>query len=204
MIIPLHPKNPNPRDLRKVIELLNNDGVIIIPTDTIYAMACRSGSKKAIERMSKISGNKTGKMNFSLICSDLSNISEFTAPFDRAVFRLMKNNLPGPFTFILKTNQHVTKIFSGIKKNIGIRVPDNVITQHIVAELGSPLVVASIHASDIIEEYMTDPVEIHEKFENEVDEVIDGGSGGNVPSTIIDCSGDEIKIVRQGKGILNN
>lgn len=203
MIIQLHPKNPNPRDLKKVVDILNNNGVVIIPTDTIYAMACKLSSKKAIERMIKISGKKSEKINFSLICSDLSNISEFTSPIDKSIFRMMKNNLPGAFTFILKANNQVAKLFSSNKKTIGIRVPDNAIAQTIVAELGCPLVVTTIHAADVIEEYMTDPEEIHDKFENEIDCVIDGGTGGNIPSTIIDCSGDEIEIVRQGKGIIN-
>ncbi|MEI6594530.1 MAG: L-threonylcarbamoyladenylate synthase [Bacteroidota bacterium] len=203
MIIQLHPKNPNPRDLKKVVDILNNNGVVIIPTDTIYAMACKLSSKKAIERMIKISGKKSEKINFSLICSDLSNISEYTSPIDKSIFRMMKNNLPGAFTFILKANNQVAKLFSSNKKTIGIRVPDNAIAQIIVAELGCPLVVTTIHAADVIEEYMTDPEEIHDKFENEIDCVIDGGTGGNIPSTIIDCSGDEIEIVRQGKGIIN-
>jgi len=203
MIIQLHPKNPNPRDLKKVVEILNDNGVIIIPTDTIYAMACKLNSKKAIERMTKISGKKTEKINFSLICSDLSTISEYTLPIDKNIFRLMKNNLPGAFTFILKANNQVAKLFSSNKKTIGIRVPDNAIAQNLVSELGCPLVVSTIHADDVIEEYMTDPEEIHEKFENEIDCVIDGGNGGNVPSTILDCSGDDIEIIRQGKGIIN-
>jgi len=203
MIIQLHPKNPNPRDLKKVVDILNNNGVVIIPTDTIYAMSCKLSSKKAIEKMIKISGKKTEKINFSLICSDLSNISEYTSPIDKSIFRMMKNNLPGAFTFILKANNQVAKLFSSNKKTIGIRVPDNAIAQIIVAELGCPLVVTTIHAADVIEEYMTDPEEIHDKFENEIDCVIDGGTGGNIPSTIIDCSGDEIEIVRQGKGIIN-
>ena len=203
MIIQLHPKNPNPRDLKKVVDILNNNGVVIIHTDTIYAMACKLSSKKAIERMIKISGKKSEKINFSLICSDLSNISEYTSPIDKSIFRMMKNNLPGAFTFILKANNQVAKLFSSNKKTIGIRVPDNAIAQIIVAELGCPLVVTTIHAADVIEEYMTNPEEIHDKFENEIDCVIDGGTGGNIPSTIIDCSGDEIEIVRQGKGIIN-
>jgi tRNA threonylcarbamoyl adenosine modification protein (Sua5/YciO/YrdC/YwlC family) len=203
MIIPLHPKNPNPRDLKKVIDLLNNNGVVILPTDTIYAMACRLDSKKAIERMCKISGKKPDKVNFSLICSDLSHLSDYTAPLDKSVFRLMKNNLPGAFTFILKANNSVTKYFSGNKKTIGIRVPDNAIAQQIVTELGCPLVVTTIHADDVIQEYMTDPEEINDKFEYQVDAIIDGGAGGNIPSTIINCSDDEIELVRQGKGIVN-
>ena len=204
MLVELHPKNPNPRDLKKVMDILQKDGVIILPTDTIYAMACRLDSKKAIERMARISGKKTEKVNFSLICSDLSNISDYTANIDRAVFRLLKNNLPGPFTFILKANNTVTKYFSGTKKTIGIRVPDNAIAQTIIKELGIPLVVTTIHHDDEVLEYMTDPEEIHEKFEHQVDCVIDGGAGGNIPSTIVDCSEDEVEVIREGKGQLNS
>jgi tRNA threonylcarbamoyl adenosine modification protein (Sua5/YciO/YrdC/YwlC family) len=203
MLLSLHPQNPNPRDLKKVIEILGKDGVIILPTDTIYAMGCRLDSKKAIERMARIAGKKPEKVNFSLICSDLSNIADYTAVMDKPVFRLLKNNLPGPFTFILKANNNVTRYFSGNKKTIGIRVPDNAIAQTLIRELGIPLVVTTIHHEDVILEYMTDPEEIHEKFQYEVDLVIDGGSGGNIPSTIVDCSGDEIEIVREGKGVIN-
>lgn len=203
MLIELHPKNPNPRDLKKVIDILNRDGVIIVPTDTIYAMACKLDSKKGIERMGRISGKKTEKINYSLLCSDLSNIADYTAVIDKSVFRLLKNNLPGPFTFILKANNQVTKYFSGNKKTIGIRVPDNVIAQNIISDLGMPLVVSTIHHDDVIIEYMTDPEEIHTKFENLVDCVIDGGAGNNIPSTIVDCSNNEIEIIREGKGILN-
>jgi len=203
MLLPLHPKNPNPRDAKKALDILNKDGIIIIPTDTIYAMACKLDSKKAIERMTKISGKKAEKVNFSLLCSDLSHIADYTAIIEKAVFRLLKNNLPGSFTFILKANSNVTKFFSGNKKTIGIRVPDNKIAQVIIQEIGMPLVVTTIHHDDVILEYMTNPEEIHEKFEHQVDLVIDGGAGGNEPSTIIDCTNDEPVIVRQGKGILN-
>lgn len=203
MLITLHTANPNPRDLKKVIDILNKDGVIILPTDTIYAMGCRLDSKKGIERMAKIAGKKTEKVNFSLLCSDLSNISDYTSNIDKAVFRLLKNNLPGPFTFILKANTNVTRYFSGNKKTIGIRVPDNVIAQQLIAELGIPLVVSTIHHDDTILEFMTDPEEIHEKFEHQIDLVIDGGIGGLQPSTVIDCTEDEPVIIREGKGILN-
>lgn len=203
MILELHSDNPNPRDLKKVIDTLNKDGVIILPTDTIYAMACKLDSKKGIERMAKIAGKKVEKVNFSLICSDLSNIAEYTAVLDKAIFRLLKNNLPGAFTFILNANSNVTKYFAGNKKTIGIRVPDNAIAQSIIRELGKPLVVSTIHHDDVILEYMTDPEEIHEKYENTVDMVIDGGFGANEASTIIDCTEDEPVLVRQGKGILN-
>lgn len=202
MILELHSKNPNPRDLKKVIDILNKDGVIIFPTDTIYAMGCRLDSKKAIERMCKITGKKVEKVNFSLICESLSHIAEYTAVLDKAVFRLMKNNLPGAFTFILKANNNVTKYFAGNKKTIGIRVPDNAIAQAIISELGVPLVATTIHHDDVIVDYMTDPYEIHDKFEYQVDCVIDGGVGDIVPSTIVDCTEEEIVVVREGKGIL--
>ena len=143
MLLTLHPDNPNPRDLKKVIQLLKEDGVIIFPTDTIYAMGCKLDSKKGIERMCKISGKKPEKVNFSLICSDLSHIAEYTATIDKPVFRLLKNNLPGAFTFILKANNNVTRYFSGNKKTIGIRVPNNPIAQTIIKEIGMPLVVRS-------------------------------------------------------------
>lgn len=200
MIISLHPKNPNPRDLKKVVEILHKDGVIIIPTDTIYAMACRLDSKKGIEKMCRISGKKPEKVNFSLLCSDLSHIADYTAVIDKNIFRLMKNNLPGPFTFILNANKSVTKYFSGNKKTIGIRVPDNIIAQTLVSELGMPLLVSTIHSDDEIVEYLTDPEEIHDKFENLVDAVIEGGIGDNIPSTIIDCLEDEPVLIREGKG----
>lgn len=203
-MISLHPKNPNIRDLKKVVDILNNNGVIIIPTDTIYAMACKLDNKKAIERMCKIMGKKPDKVNFSLLCSSLSHLSDYTTALDKPVFRLMKNNLPGAFTFILKATNNVTKYFEGNKKTIGIRVPDNIIAQLLVNEVGTPLVVTSIHHDDEIVEYMTDPEEIENKFQHLVDAVIDGGNGGNIPSTIIDCSSDEIIIVREGKGIINN
>jgi tRNA threonylcarbamoyl adenosine modification protein (Sua5/YciO/YrdC/YwlC family) len=204
MLIPLHHQNPNPRDVKKVIDHLNKDGVIILPTDTIYAMACKLDSKKGIERLAKIAGKKIEKVNFSLICSDLSNISEYTAVLDKSVFRLLKNNLPGPFTFILNANSNVTKYFAGNKKTIGIRVRDNAIAQAIIQELGKPLVVSTIHHDDKILEYMTDPEEIHEKFENTIDLVIDGGAGGHEASTIVDCTGNEPTIIREGKGVLNS
>lgn len=203
MIITLHPKNPNLRDLKKVLEILDKDGVIIIPTDTIYAMACRMDSKKGIERMSKIMGKKTEKVFYSILCADLSNISEVTAVIDKNVFRLLKNNLPGAFTFILKANNQISKYFAGNRKTVGIRVPDNAIAQAIIKELGIPLVVSTIHHDDEIIEYMTDPEEIHEKFEHLVDLVVEGGAGDNIPSTIIDCSGEEPEVIREGKGIVH-
>lgn len=202
MFITLHPDNPNPRDLKKVIDALNNNEVIILPTDTIYAMGCKLDSKKAIEQMCRIAGKKPEKVNFSMLCSDLSHLSEYTAPLDKSTFRLIKNNLPGPFTFILNANKQVSKWFAGNKKTIGIRVPDNVIAQTIVSQLDHPLLVSTIHHDDTIVEYMTDPEEIAAKFKHRVALVIDGGSGGNEPSTIIDCTGEEPVVLREGKGVI--
>jgi tRNA threonylcarbamoyl adenosine modification protein (Sua5/YciO/YrdC/YwlC family) len=201
MLVPLHPENPNLRDLKKVIDCLNDDGVIILPTDTIYAMGCRLDKKKAIERMCRITGKKMEKVHFSLICSDLSTISSYTDGISKPVFRMMKSNLPGAFTFILPANQKLSKYFSGSKKTVGIRVPENAIAQELIRQLEIPLVVSTIHSGDITE-YMTDPEEIHEQFKHLVDMVIDGGAGGNIPSTIIDCSANEPFVVREGKGVL--
>jgi tRNA threonylcarbamoyl adenosine modification protein (Sua5/YciO/YrdC/YwlC family) len=202
MLIPLHIQNPNPRDLKKVIQILNQDGVVIVPTDTIYAMACRLDSKKAIEKMARVSGKKSEKVNFSLLCADLAHIADYTAFIEKSIFRMLKNNLPGPFTFILEANKQVSKWFSGNKKTIGIRVPDNIIVQQLVSNLGVPLVVTTIHHDDKVVQYMTDPEEIFEKFQYKVDAVIDAGAGGNEPSTVVDCTQDEPLIIRQGKGIL--
>jgi tRNA threonylcarbamoyl adenosine modification protein (Sua5/YciO/YrdC/YwlC family) len=202
MLIPLHPQNPNFRDIKKIADILQGDGIVIIPTDTIYAMACKLSSKKGIERMAKIAGKKVEKVNFSLICSDLSHLSDYTSILNKSVFRLLKNNLPGPFTFILKANNNVTRYFSSNKKTIGIRVPNNIVAQAVVCQIEQPLVVSTIHHSDEIVAYMTDPEEIYETFKHRVDAVIDAGAGGNEPSTIIDCVDDEPFIVREGKGIL--
>lgn len=203
MLVALHPKNPNPRDLKQVVQILNNHGIIILPTDTIYAMACRFDDKKGIEKMSRIAGKKTDKIHFSLICSDLSNISNYAGIISKTVFRLLKQNLPGPFTFILQANSHIVRFFGGNKKTIGIRIPDNAIAQAIVSEMGVPLIVTTIHHDDRIAEFMTDPEEIHQKFQHLVDCVIDGGAGGNIPSTIIDCTDEVPVITRQGAGVLN-
>jgi tRNA threonylcarbamoyl adenosine modification protein (Sua5/YciO/YrdC/YwlC family) len=153
--------------------------------------------------MSKIMGKKSEKVFYSILCSDLSNISDVTAAIDKNIFRMLKNNLPGPFTFILKANNQVSKYFAGNRKTVGVRVPENAIAQAIMKELGAPLVASTIHHDDEIIEYMTDPQEIFEKFEHQVDLVIDGGAGGNIPSTIIDCTGDNPEIIREGKGIVN-
>ncbi len=204
MIIKLYPENPNPRHLRQIIDTLKNGGVIIYPTDTIYGIGCDIFNPKAIERICTIKGVKLEKLNPSFIFNDLSHISDYTTPIDNSVFKLMKKVLPGPFTFILNGNTNIPKIFKSKKKTIGIRIPDNEIIQAIVKENGNPLMSISVHDDDEIIEYTTDPELIHEKFKDLVDIVIDGGYGDNQPSTIIDCSGDEPFISRQGKGILED
>jgi len=200
MLLTIYPQSPNSKHIDSAVELLRNDGVVIIPTDTVYAMACSITSNKAFERICRLKGVKPEKANFSFLCSDLSNISDFTKPFSREVFRVMKNSLPGPFTFILQASSHVPAIFRSNKKTIGIRVPDNNIAHAIVKELGNPLMVTSVHGDDEILDYTTDPAVIDEKFGADVDLVIDGGYSEFYPSTIIDCTGEVPVVIREGKG----
>ncbi len=201
MLVKLFNENPNHREVLKIVEVLRNGGLIIYPTDTVYGLGCDITNAKAVEKVARIKGVKVEKNNFSFICYDLSHIADYTKPISSSVFKLMKKNLPGPFTFILDANNNLPKYFKG-KKTVGIRVPDNNIIREIVKELGNPILSTSIHDEDAILEYTTDPELIHEKYEEIADLVIDGGYGELVPSTIVDCTGDEILIVREGKGIL--
>jgi len=200
MLLVIHPDNPDKRKIDQVISILKKGGVIIYPTDTVYSMACDLNNRKAVERMAQIKGIKIEKANFSLICSNLSNISDYTVQFGNNIYKLMKRALPGPYTFILNANNSVPKIFKSKKKTIGIRVPDNNIAQLLVEELGNPLISTSVHDDDEIIEYITDPELIHEKYEKLIDLVIDGGYGKNEASTIIDCTGNEPEIIREGIG----
>lgn len=204
MLLKLYNENPNPRDVRQVVEILKNQGVIIYPTDTVYGMGCDITNPKAVEKVARLKGIKIEKANFSFICSDLSHLSDYSKPITNSVFKLMKKNLPGPFTFILDANNNVPKYFKGKKKTVGIRVPDNNIIHDIVYELGNPILSTSIYDEDEILEYTTDPELIHEKYGDLVDLVIDGGYGELVPSTVVDCTGEQIEILREGKGILQN
>ena len=203
MLVKLFNENPNLRDILKIVDVLRKGGLIIYPTDTIYGLGCDITNAKAVEKVARIKNVKVEKNNFSFICSDLSHISDFTRPISNSVFKLMKKNLPGPFTFILEANNNVPKYFKG-KKTVGIRVPDNNIIREIVRELGNPILSTSIHDEDEILEYTTDPELIYEKYQDIAEVVIDGGYGEFIPSTIVDCTGDEIVIVREGKGILEN
>lgn len=202
MLIRLYNENPNPREIRKVVDVLRDGGIIIYPTDTVYGLGCDITNPRAVEKVARFKGLNIEKTNFSFICSDFSHLSDYTRPIPNPVFKLIKKNLPGPFTFILKANNNVPKYFKGKKKTVGIRIPDNNIIRHIIYELGNPILSTSIRDEDEIIEYTTDPELIYEKYQEIADIVVDGGHGELVPSTIVDCTGDEIKITREGKGVL--
>lgn len=199
MYMKLFEDNPNTKDILKVVEILRDGGVIIYPTDTVYAMGCDINSVKAVQRIAALKGVKPEKANFSIICQDLGNIATY-AKVSNNVFKVMKRCLPGPFTFILAATNKLPNVLMNRRKTIGIRVPDNYIVKSIVEELGNPLLTTSVHDEDELIEYITDPELIYEKYQKRVDLVIDGGYGHNVASTIVDCTGDEIIIVRQGIG----
>lgn len=203
MFLKLYPENPNPRYIKMILECLENDGVIIFPTDTIYGIGCSINSNKALERIARIKGIKKEKANFSFIFHDLSMLSDFTRPINNEVFKMMKRNLPGPFTFIVEANNNVPKLFKNNKKTIGIRIPDQPIITNIVRELGCPILTTSIVDEDEISGFMTDPEEINEAYKDKVDIIIDGGFGGKEESTVVDCTENEIIIIREGKGILD-
>ncbi len=198
MLVRLYPENPDPRKIRQIAEILMNGGVIIYPTDTIYGIGCDITHPKAIERVARIKGLNPEKNLMSFICHDLSHISDFTVPLNNSVFKLMKRNLPGPFTFILNANNNVPKLLKSKRKTVGIRVPDNNIVREIVRELGNPILSTSVIDEDDILEYTTDPELIYEKYHELVDMVVDGGFGENIASAIIDCTGDEFEVIRSG------
>lgn len=200
MILRIDRNNPDKNRLNKVIDCLNKDGVIIYPTDTVYTLGGSIKSKKAYERICNIKQIDSKKANFSMVCYDLSHISDYTLNIDTPTFKLMKRALPGPYTFILKANRNIPSYYGYNKKTIGIRVPDSNITREIVHQLESPIFSASIHHDDTILEYMTEAEEIYELYKNQVDIVIDGGVCHNIASTIIDCSGDAPELIRQGLG----
>ena len=197
--IKIYEDKPNEAAIAKVVKVLKDGGLVIYPTDTVYGLGCDITNTKALERIAKIKGIKLDKANFSFVCHDLSNISDYVRQIDTATFKILKRALPGPYTFILQGNNNLPKEFKK-KTTVGIRVPDNAIALEIVRQLGNPIVSTSIRDEDDVIEYTTDPELIFEKWQNLVDLVIDGGYGDNVGSTIIDLSGDEPLIVREGKG----
>lgn len=202
MLIRIYPENPNPKAIEQVVDCLRHGGIVIYPTDTIYGLGCAIDNHAAVEKIIRFKGINTKKAHLSFICYDLSHISDYIKPISNATFKLMKKNLPGAFTFVLNANNNIPKLFKNNKKTVGIRVPDNSIIREIVKELGSPILSTSVKDDDEILEYTTDPELIHEKFAQIADLVIDGGYGDNEPSTIVDCTGETVDIIRQGKGIL--
>lgn len=186
-----------------VVDCLNQGGLVIFPTDTVYGLGCSIYQPKAVDRIASLKGIKKEKANFSFIFHNLSMLSEFTRPISSEIYKLMRRNLPGPFTFILEANNNIPKLFQSKKKTVGIRIPDEPIIQAIIAELGHPIMTTSILDDDKILEYTTDPEIIHDNFKDKVDIIIDGGFGGNQASTVVDCTGNEIIIIRQGKGELD-
>ena len=199
--IKIYEENPNPKEIKRVVKILRDGGIIIYPSDTVYALGCDIKSHRAMERVAQLRGVKLEKANFSFVCEDLSNLSDYVKQIDTPTFKLLKRNLPGPYTFILPGNNNLPSVFKK-KKEVGIRVPDNSITHAIVQELGNPIISTSIKDEDEVIEYTTDPELILEKWNNLVDLVIDGGYGGNIPSTVIDLTGDEPIVLREGKGSL--
>jgi tRNA threonylcarbamoyl adenosine modification protein (Sua5/YciO/YrdC/YwlC family) len=202
MLIKLYEEATNPKDLKIVTECFRDGGIVIYPTDTVYALGCDINSKSGIERVARIKGVKPEKADFSFVFYDLSHISEYTRQFDSSTFKLLKRNLPGPFTFILEANNSIPKLFKNKKRTLGIRVPDNAICRSIVNHLERPIISTSIHDEDEIIEYTTDPELIYEKYKNQVDMVVDGGYGNNEASTVVDLSSGEVEILRQGIGEL--
>lgn len=197
--IKLYEENPNPKDLKQIVKILKAGGLIIYPSDTVYALGCDITNAKALEKVAHIKGVKLAKANFSFVCEDLSNLSDYVRQIDTKTFKILKRALPGPYTFILPGNNNLPSSFKK-KKEVGIRVPDNEITRAIVRALGNPIVSTSIYDEDEVIEYTTDPELIFEKWQNRVDVIVDGGYGGNVPSTVIDLTGDEPILIREGKG----
>ena len=202
MLIRMYEENPAQRHIRMICDILRDGGIIIYPTDTVYGLGCDIYQQKAVERIARLKGLKTQNAKFSFIVSDLSHLSDYTSRVNNDIFKLMKANLPGPFTFILHASSNVPKILKNKKKTVGIRIPDNNIILEIVRELGHPILTTSIHDDDSIIDYTTDPELIHENFKDLVDLVIDGGYGGNIPSTVIDCTGSEPVVVREGAGVV--
>jgi tRNA threonylcarbamoyl adenosine modification protein (Sua5/YciO/YrdC/YwlC family) len=201
MILEIHPKNPNARHIQQGAQLLRKGGVIIVPTDSVYAIVCDAGSSKAFERLCRIRGVQPGKARFSLLLRDLSHISEYTKPFSREIFKLLKASLPGPYTFILPAGGRVPDLFRSNKKSVGIRIPDNRIIEALIEAIDGPLISASLlNGDDPITPYMTDPLLIDEAYGNVVDVVIDGGAGQHEGSTVIDCTEEPPVLVRQGLG----
>ncbi len=200
MLVRIYPENPDEKRLLQAVEILKSGGLVIFPTDSVYSIGCDLNNHRAIEELAKLKGIAPEKANFSIVCYDLSQLSEYSKPLENSVYKLMKRALPGPYTFILNASGNVPKIFKSKKKTIGIRVPDNNVARELVRLLGGPLAATSVHDDDEVMEYITDPELIHEKYEEKVGMVIDGGFGNLEASTIIDCTSGEPEVIREGIG----
>ena len=198
MLVQIHPKDPQPRLIRQVVESLKDGGIVIYPTDTIYGLGCDIYNQKAVEKICRIKGIEPKKAHFSIVCSDLSHLSTFAKQISTSTFRTLKEYLPGPYTFVLPASKQVPKILQGRKDTIGLRVPDNKVTIALIKELGNPVLSTSLPGDDV-EDY-TDPEIIYENYQNLVDIVVDGGIGGTVPSTVVQFQDDEFELIRQGLG----
>lgn len=201
-LIKLYEENPQQSKIKHIADVLKKGGIVIYPTDTIYGIGCDLFNRKAVDRVCRIKGIKPKNFNLSFICGDISQIAEYVKRIDNSTFKILKKTLPGPFTYILESSSRVPKILDTNKKTVGVRIPNNNIPLHLVEQLGNPLITSSIKDEDEILEYTTDPEIIYEDLKNEVDIVIDGGIGGNIPSTVVDCTTDPIEIIRQGLGDL--
>jgi len=199
VFVKLYEDNPNPKEVQRAVDILRKGGLVIYPTDTVYSLGCDITNSRALERIARIKGVKLAKANWSFVCSDLSNLSDYVRQIDTPTFKILKRALPGPYTFVLPGNNNLPKDFKK-KKTVGIRVPDNSIAKALVDGLGNPIVSTSIYDEDEVLEYTTDPELIFEKWQSQVDMVIDGGYGGNVASTVIDLSQGEPILLREGKG----
>ena len=199
-LVKIHPQNPEPRKIERAVNVFKDGGIVIYPTDTIYGIGCDLMNRKAIERLCRILDIKPHKLNLSFICKDISQISEYVRKMETPQFKLLKKSLPGPFTFIFESSTKVPKILDANKKTVGVRIPQHQIPLAIVEALGNPFITSSIKSEDKIKEYTTDPEEIYQDYKQQVDLVIDGGPGGNVPSTVVDCISNEVQVLRQGLG----
>lgn len=203
MFLKIYPENPNPKHIKQVVDCLQDGGIIVYPTDTVYGLGCNIYNQKAVARVAQIKGADPAKDNFSFVCYDMSHLADFTLPISNQVYKLMRRNLPGPFTFVLPANNNVPKLFRSKKKTVGIRIPDNSITREIVRLLDNPIMSTSIHDNNEVIEYTTDPELIYDIYKDSVDIVIDGGYSQNTPSTVVDCTSDSYQILRQSKFHLN-
>lgn len=201
-LVYIHPENPQEKQLAKVVQCLKNGGLVIYPTDTVYGLGCDIFKTRSVEKIAYMKGLKPEKANFSIICQDLSHLSDFARPVSTPVYKLMRKTLPGPFTFIVAANSKVPNLFVRKKTTVGIRIPNNKIILEIIGLLGNPIVSTSVHDEDLLVDYTTDPELIFERYKGKVDMVVAGGPGGIIPSTVVDCTGEEPVIIRQGLGEL--